>query len=87
MSDKTGPPDVADVKYVHRVSIGTLNPNVPTTEEQLKAQQDELNKCLTKGRIIGRDQNGAVFQLGEHQVTMVMTTYHVGFTRKPSWID
>ena len=49
-----------------------------------------LNKCLNeypKGRIIGKDISVGVFQVGDHQITLQRTTYHVGFLRKPVWME
>lgn len=82
--------DLSDVTYVKRISVGSVNPNHPLTEEQLEAQMDLLNKCLSsypKGRIIGKEISVGVYQLGEHQISMQKTTYHVGFVKKPFWLD
>ncbi len=49
-----------------------------------------LNKCLNenpKGKIIGKDISVGVFQVGDHQITLQRTTYHVGFLRKPVWLE
>ena len=49
-----------------------------------------LNRCLNeapKGRIVGSEKNFTLLQLGEHQVVLQWTVYHVGFKRKPFWMD
>lgn len=82
--------DLGDVTYVKRVSIGNINPNNPLNEEQQENQMALLNKCLNeypKGRIIGKDISVGVFQVGDHQITLQRTTYHVGFLRKPVWLE
>lgn len=81
---------LADVKFIKRISIGNLNPNNPISEEKKDEQLQLLNRCLNespKGKIIGKDVGFAVYQIGEHQITMQVTTYHVGFLRKPYWLE
>lgn len=80
---------MVDVKFVKRIEIGSLNPNSAMSEEKKNEQMDQLNRCLTeypKGKIIGKDIGFAVYQVGEHQITMQITTYHVGFSRRPHWL-
>lgn len=82
--------ELADVTYVKRVSIGNINPNSPLNEEQQERQMALLNKCLNeypKGKIIGKDISVGVFQVGDHQITLQRTTYHIGFLRKPVWLE
>ncbi|SEJ69122.1 hypothetical protein SAMN05192553_108136 [Cyclobacterium xiamenense] len=82
--------ELGDVTYVKRVSIGNINPNSPLNEEQQERQMALLNKCLNeypKGKIIGKDISVGVFQIGDHQITLQRTTYHVGFLRKPVWLE
>lgn len=82
--------DLQDITYVKRINIGVINPNNPVSEEQQEAQISLLNRCLSefpKGRIIGKDIAIGVFQLGEHQITLQRITYHVGFKRKPDWLQ
>ena len=79
---------LGDVTYVERVSVGSSNPNSPISEEAMQAQIDLLNRCLShRGRIIGKDMTVGVYQMGEHQITMQKITYHVGFKRKPLWLN
>lgn len=80
---------ISDVKFVKRIEIGNLNPNNPMSDEKKTEQMNLLNRCLSefpKGKIIGKDVGFAVYQIGEHQITMQVTTYHVGFSRKPFWL-
>ena len=82
--------DLSDVGFVKRVSVGNLNPNNPLTEEQLEKQMDLLNKCLNeppKGKIIGREISTALYRITEHEISLQRITYHVGFKRKPYWLD
>lgn len=77
------------IVFIQKITIGSINPQVPFSNEEHDKQLEKLNKCLTeypKGKIIGRDVSIGTYQLGEHQMTMQKTTYHIGFTRKPYWI-
>jgi predicted flap endonuclease-1-like 5' DNA nuclease len=82
--------DLSEIRHVERIGVGSLNPNQPVSEEQRDAQIRFLNRCLNdmpRGKIIGREMSTAVFQVGEHQITMQLITYHVGFKRTPRWIE
>lgn len=79
---------LADVRYVKMVSVGSVNPNNPLSETSRQEQINLLNKCLNeypKGVIIGKDVTIVRYMIGEHELTMEKVTYHIGFTRKPSW--
>lgn len=77
-----------DIRYIKLVTIGSVNPNNPLSEQSKAEQAKLLNRCLTdypKGVIIGKDIMVGRYQVGEHEFVMEKITYHVGFTRKPSW--
>ena len=79
-----------DIHYVKLVSIGSVNPNNPLSDQSRAEQVKLLNRCLNdypKGVIIGKDITVGRYMLGEHELTMERITYHVGFIRKPSWED
>ena len=79
-----------EIGYVKVVMIGSINPNRPFSEEDLEHQADMLNQCLSKypkGKIIGKDISIGRFMAGEHELTMERTAYHIGFKRKPDWIE
>jgi uncharacterized protein YbaA (DUF1428 family) len=60
------------------------------TPEEVEAAVAMLNKCLNdspKGSIISVEKSFAVLQMGEHQVVLQWIVYHVGFTRKPFWLE
>ena len=81
--------DLSEVTFVHRICVGTTNPNNPLTEEQMEAQMVTLNKCLSqspKGRIIGKEVSTVLFRVGDHEISMQKVTYHVGFRKKPFWL-
>jgi hypothetical protein len=79
-----------DIRYVHKVTVGSINPNVQLTEDKHQSQIDLLNRCLNefpKGRIISKDVAFGSYKLGEHQLTMQQVTYHIGFTKHPHWLN
>jgi hypothetical protein len=79
-----------DIRYVHKVTVGSINPNAPLTDEKHNAQVDLLNRCLgefPKGKIIGKDVAFGSYKLGEHQITMQQVTYHIGFQKRPHWLS
>jgi hypothetical protein len=80
--------DLTDVVYVKRIVVGSNNPANPQSDEQISEAMALLNRCLTeipKGKIIGIEKSFSILQVGEHNVVLQWTTYHVGFTRRPYW--
>jgi len=84
-SNKTA---LTDIRYVKLVSVGSINPNNPLSDQSREEQVRLLNRCLNeypKGVIIGKDVAIATYQIGEHELMMEKITYHIGFERKPAW--
>lgn len=82
--------EIQDIMYVKLVTIGSINPHHPLSEQEKQKQVDELNRCLNespKGRIIAFDRSVGQFIVGQHEFIMEKITYHVGFKRKPYWIE
>jgi hypothetical protein len=89
-TNKKESPQISDTRYVQIVTIGGLDPNNPLSEEKQLKQAEHLNKLLSgypKGTIIGKDTSIGRFMLGEHELYMQRTSYHVAFQRKPENID
>lgn len=79
---------MTDIRYIKLVTVGSINPNNPLSEQSKEEQAELLNRCLNdypKGIIIGKDIAIGRYMVGEHELTMEKITYHVGFTRKPPW--
>jgi len=79
---------LADIRYVKLVTVGSVNPNNPLSERAKQEQVSLLNQCLNgspRGVIIGKDTTVGRYLMGEHEFIMEKVTYHIGFTRKPSW--
>jgi len=79
---------LSDAGFVKRIKVGNINPNAVFTEENRDEQIKLLNRCLEEGRgkIIGKDVTYGVYQVGEHEITLQATVYHIGFKRKPYWL-
>jgi hypothetical protein len=82
--------DLTGVRFVKRIVIGTSDPAAPMTEEEISAALVVLNRCISespRGWIVGMEKNFAVISMGEHQVVLQWLVYHVGFARKPVWLE
>jgi hypothetical protein len=82
--------DLSDVRFVKRISVGTSNPANMLSEEDIQKAIDLLNQCLTgppRGTIIGIEKSFRILNIGEHQAVLQWIIYHVGFPRKPSWLE
>lgn len=79
-----------EIKYVKLVSVGSVNPNNPLSDNSREKQVELLNRCLndySKGIIIGKDTTIGRYVIGEHELSMEKVTYHIGFSRKPGWLE
>jgi hypothetical protein len=82
--------DLSEAKYVKRITVGNDDPNRMRTQEEIEAAAALLNKCLNstpRGHIIAVEKSFVVLQLGEHQAVLQWIVYHVGFERKPFWLE
>lgn len=88
--DKREKTDLTEMRYVKMVPVGSVNPNNPLSDQSKEEQVALLNRCLNdypKGVILGKDITIGRYMLGEHELTMEKVTYHIGFERKPSWLE
>ena len=77
-----------DIGYVKTVSIGSIDPNNPISEESREQQVQLLNRCLNdfpRGKIIGVDKSIGNYRTGLRELTLEKMTYHIGFRRRPIW--
>ncbi len=82
--------DLTDVGYVKRIVVGRDSPERVHSEEEVQKAADLLNRCLSetpKGKIIGLEKNFSILNIGEHQVVLQFMVYHIGFPRKPFWLE
>ncbi|HYZ21442.1 MAG TPA: hypothetical protein VE690_04725 [Rhodopila sp.] len=82
--------DLTDVSYIKRIVVGSRDPESLRSEDEIQAAMDLLNRCLTeipRGRIIGVEKTFSLLNIGEHQVVLQCMIYHIGFSRRPSWMQ
>jgi hypothetical protein len=82
--------DLTDAGYVLRITVGSRDPQNLTSEKDIQAAVNLLNRCLSespRGRIIGIEKTFNLLNIGEHQVVLQSMIYHVGFVRKPLWLS
>lgn len=86
----TGQFEMADVSFVASIVVGNDDPRNMRTEEEIRQQMEQVNRCLTgtpRGHIIGMERGGVSHMLGEQQVVLQYSVYHIGFARKPLFMD
>lgn len=79
-----------EVGFIKVVIVGSINPNKLLSPEELEKQVNFLNKCLNeypKGKIIGKNTSIGKYKIGDHELIMEQTAYHIGFKRKPEWLN
>lgn len=82
--------DLAEIGFVKRITVGSRDPEAVRSEEQIEAAQDLLNRCLSetpRGRILGIEKSFALLNVGEHHMVLQWLTYHVGWVRRPMWLE
>jgi hypothetical protein len=82
--------DITEVGHIERVVVGSVNPEHVPSEAENQAKLDRVNRCLSgfpKGKIIGTERSFSIIRIGEHQVVLETMSYHIGFKKKPLWID
>jgi hypothetical protein len=82
--------DLSDLRFVKRIVVGSDNPARIRTQAEVEEATALLNKCLTgtpKGTILGVEKSFTIVRVGEHQVVLQWMCYHVGFPRKPAWLE
>jgi hypothetical protein len=82
--------DLSDIGYVFRLTVGSRDPENLTSESEIQSAVVLLNRCLAespRGRIIGIEKTFNLVNIGEHQVVLQSMIYHLGFVRKPLWLN
>lgn len=90
MQDMQTATTLSDIRFIKDVAVGSVNPNIPFSDAEREAQVALLNRCLgehPRGVIIGADIQIGRYMVGQHELTMQRTIYHVGFRRKPVWLE
>lgn len=82
--------DISDVAFIKRIVVGSNNPTDLQSEDKIKESMALLNRCLgetPKGKLIGIEKSFSILQVGEHNVVLQWITYHIGFPRRPFWLE
>jgi hypothetical protein len=82
--------DLTDVHYVKRISIGSSTPGEVISEQDIQKAVDLLNRCLSdtpKGTILGMEKSFKLITVGENHAVIQWMVYHIGFPRKPYWLE
>ncbi len=82
--------ELSDIRYVKRICVGTSDPARMLSEDDIEQAMALLNRCLngpSGGRIIGIEKSFKILNIGEHQAVLQWIVYHVGFIRKPIWLN
>lgn len=90
MLNREEPFDLTDIQFVKRITIGTSDPRALRDEGYMEQQTELLNRCLSerpRGHIIGQEKNFSIIRMGEQQVVIQSIVYHIGFKRKPVWLQ
>jgi hypothetical protein len=79
----------SEVNFVKRIVVGSTSPTELKSEQRIEEAVNLLNRCLSgtpRGRILGIEQSCIAFRHQQRDITLVWTTYQVGFARKPYWL-
>lgn len=82
--------DLTDIGFVKRITLGSRDPEAIRSEEQIERAAELLNRCLhqgPRGRVLGIEKTFSLLNIGEHQVVLQCLTYHVGWHRRPPWLE
>jgi len=81
---------LTNIHFIKRIVVGNDNPQNVRSEAEVQAQMDLVNRCLTstpRGYLLNIEKSFGMYNVGEHQVVLQYAVYHVGFERKPMFLD
>lgn len=81
---------ISNVRFIKRIVVGNDNPQNMRTEAEVQQSMDLVNKCLSgtpRGYLLNIEKSFGLYNIGEHQIVLQYAVYHVGFDRKPLWLD
>lgn len=86
MAEKFG---LGDITYIQRAVVGPTQADRIPSQDEINAQMDFINRCLSEGRgqLVGTEKGLIVVFSGDQQLVVQHTVYHIGFKRKPVWLD
>lgn len=81
---------LCEVRFIKRITVGNDNPAHLKTEAEVREEMELVNKCLSstpRGHLVNVEKCFGLYNIGEHQVVLQYAVYHVGFMRKPAFLD
>jgi hypothetical protein len=81
---------LANIRFIKRIVVGNDDPQNMKTEADVQQSMDLVNRCLSampRGHVLNIEKSFGLYNIGEHQMVLQYAVYHVGFERKPIWID
>lgn len=81
---------LTNIRFVKRIIVGNDNPQNMKTETEVQEAMDLVNRCLSstpRGYILNVEKSFGLYNVGEHQIVLQYAVYHIGFERKPIFLD
>ncbi|HWW68758.1 MAG TPA: hypothetical protein VN089_02355 [Duganella sp.] len=81
---------LTDMRFIKRIVVGNDNPQNLRSEAEIQQSMDLVNQCLAatpRGYLINTEKSFGMYNIGEHQIVQQYTVYHIGFARKPLFLD
>jgi hypothetical protein len=81
---------LSEMRFIKRIVVGNDNPQNMRTEAEVQEAMDLVNRCLSgtpRGHILNVEKSFGLYNIGEHQVVLQYAVYHLGFLRKPIFLD
>lgn len=82
--------DLGDIRYVKRITVGGGDADGAPSDNQTADALSVLNRCLNeipRGAIIAIEKSVQLLTVGEQAAARESVAYHVGFPRKPAWLN
>lgn len=81
---------LTNIRHIKRIVVGSDNPQAMRTEAEVSEAMDLVNRCLTatpRGYLLNVEKSFGLYNIGEHQIVLQYAVYHIGFDRKPLFLD
>lgn len=81
---------LTNIRFIKRIVVGNDNPQSMRTEAEVQQAMDLVNRCVAaspRGYILNVEKSFGLYNIGEHQIVLQYAVYHIGFERKPLFLD
>ncbi len=81
---------LTNIRFIKRIVVGNDNPQAMKTEAEVQEAMDLVNHCLQaspRGYTLNVEKSFGLYNIGEHQIVLQYAVYHIGFERKPLFLD